>query len=152
MFNKARFWRYGQALLGGPATSEVFRPFSKHALRTPAQLGKAQRTHRLAVSEHWARHDLNSDMFRSEYIGLNGGADFYAKDIDNLRKEGEISLKVFLEMCREDGVEPRREYSGKFNLRVSPQLHAAVATRAAADGKSLNQWVADVLDQSVHGF
>jgi predicted HicB family RNase H-like nuclease len=26
----------------------------------------------------------------------------------------------------------------------------AVAMRAAADGKNLNQWVADVLDQSVY--
>lgn len=98
------------------------------------------------------QYDPNIDMFRGEFIGLNGGADFYAKDIDNLRHEGEISLRVFLEMCQEDGVEPRREYSGKFNLRVSSQLHAAIATRAAADGKSLNQWVADALDQSVHSY
>jgi predicted HicB family RNase H-like nuclease len=95
-------------------------------------------------------YDPEIDMFRGEFVGLNGGADFYAKDIDNLRKEGEISLKVFLEMCNADGVEPRKEYSGKFNLRVSPQMHAAVAMRAAVDGKSLNQWVADVLDESVH--
>ena len=80
---------------------------------------------------------------------MNGGADFYAKDIDGLRKEGETSLKVFLEMCQEDGVEPRKEYSGKFNLRVSPELHAEIATRAAAEGKSLNQWVADMLNESV---
>lgn len=98
------------------------------------------------------QYDPDIDMFRGEFAGLNGGADFYAKDIDSLRLEGEISLKVFLEMCNEDGVEPRKEYSGKFNLRVSPQLHAAVAMRAAADGKSLNQWVTDVLDQSVHVY
>lgn len=61
-----------------------------------------------------------------------------------------MSLKVFLEMCQEDGVEPRREYSRKFNLRVSPQLHAEIATRAIAEGKSLNQWVADVLDESLY--
>ncbi len=96
------------------------------------------------------QYDPDIDMFRGEFTGLNGGADFYAKDIDGLRKEGEISLKVFLEMCREDGVDPRKEYSGKFNLRLSPQLHAAISTRAAADGKSLNQWVADVLDESLH--
>ncbi len=98
------------------------------------------------------QYDPDIDMLRGEFIGLNGGADFYAKDIDNLRHEGEISLRVFLEMCQEDGVEPRREYSGKFNLRVSPQLHAAIATRAAAAGKSLNQWVADALEQSVHKY
>ena len=96
------------------------------------------------------QYDPDIDMFRGEFIGLNGGADFYAKDIDGLRKEGEISLKVFLEMCKEDGVEPRKAYSGKFNLRVSPKLHAEITARAFAEGKSLNQWVADVLDETLH--
>ncbi len=95
------------------------------------------------------QYDPEIELFRGEFIGLNGGADFYAKDIEGLRKEGEISLKVFLEMCQEDGVEPRKEYSGRFNLRVSPKLHAEIASRAAAAGKSLNQWVADVLDETV---
>ena len=95
------------------------------------------------------QYDPEFELFRGEFVGLNGGADFYAKDIDGLRKEGEISLQVFLDMCREDGVEPRKEYSGKFNLRVSPELHAEISARAAAAGKSLNQWVADVLGQSV---
>ena len=54
-------------------------------------------------------------------------------------------------MCREDGVEPRRQFSGKFNVRIPPELHAAVAVAAAADGKSLNQWVADELRASVAG-
>jgi len=96
------------------------------------------------------QYDPDIDMFRGEFIGLNGGADFYAKDIDGLRKEGEISLKVFLDMCQEDGVEPRKAYSGKFNLRVSPNLHAEITARALAEGKSLNQWVADVLGESLH--
>ena len=96
------------------------------------------------------QYDPDIEMFRGEFIGLNGGADFYAKDIDGLRQEGEISLKVFLDMCQEEGVEPRKEYSGKFNLRVSPELHAEISARAAADGKSLNQWVVDMLDQTIH--
>jgi len=84
-------------------------------------------------------------MFRGEFTGLNGGADFYARDIEGLRQEGEISLRVFLDMCREDGVEPRKAYSGRFNLRISPELHAEIAARAATSGKSLNQWVAETL-------
>ena len=95
------------------------------------------------------QYDPNIEMFRGEFVGLNGGADFYAKDIDGLRKEGEISLKVFLDMCLEDGVEPRKEYSGKFNLRVPTELHAELAIRAAPAGKSLNQWVSDMLVQSI---
>jgi predicted HicB family RNase H-like nuclease len=96
------------------------------------------------------KYDPEIEMFRGEFMGLNGGADFYAKDIDNLRREGETSLKVFLDMCEQDGVNPRKRFSGKFNLRVSPKLHAAITTRATSEGKSLNQWVADVLEESVH--
>ncbi len=57
----------------------------------------------------------------------------------------EASLKVFLEMCEEDGAEPRKWYSGRFNLRISPELHASAAAAAAAEGKSLNQWIAGAL-------
>ncbi len=95
------------------------------------------------------KYDPEIEMFRGQFVGLNGGADFYASDIDNLKREGAISLKVFLEACRERGIEPRKEYSGKFNVRVPSRLHADIASAATADGKSLNQWVVDTLERAV---
>ena len=95
-------------------------------------------------------YDPEIEMFRGEFIGLNGGADFYAKDIKSLKKEGSISLKVFLDMCKEDGVEPGKVYSGKFNVRMPSILHANVVGAATAEGKSLNQWIVDTLDHVVH--
>lgn len=92
------------------------------------------------------QYDPEIELFRGEFVGLNGGADFYASDIEGLKREGEISLRVFLEMCEEDGVNPSRAFSGKFNVRVPPALHANMAHAAAAEGKSLNQWVVDTLD------
>ena len=91
--------------------------------------------------------DPDIEMFRGEFVGLNGGADFYARDVSGLRREGAASLRVFLEMCEEDGVEPGRRYSGRFNVRISSELHANVA--AAAEGKSLNQWITDTLGDRV---
>jgi predicted HicB family RNase H-like nuclease len=42
----------------------------------------------------------------------------------------------------EPGVGPqRREYSGKFNVRLPKSLHAALASEAEAEGVSLNQLV-----------
>ncbi|MEJ5309455.1 MAG: type II toxin-antitoxin system HicB family antitoxin [Anaerolineae bacterium] len=57
------------------------------------------------------QYDPDIDMFRGEFVNLNGGADFYAKDVEGLRREGEISLKVFLDMVREDAVEARKRHS-----------------------------------------
>jgi predicted HicB family RNase H-like nuclease len=96
-------------------------------------------------------YDEEIDMFRGEFTGLNGGADFYATDIASLRKEGKISLRVFLDACSERGIEPRKNYSGKFNLRVPPALHEQLAAQAAAHGKSINAWVLDLLKDQVVG-
>jgi predicted HicB family RNase H-like nuclease len=95
-------------------------------------------------------YDSEIDLFRGEFIGLNGGADFYASDIAGLKREGEISLKVFMEACKEDNVEPFKTYSGKFVLRIPPTDHAAASRAAIAAGKSLNQWAGEVLKQAAH--
>ena len=52
--------------------------------------------------------DSETSQFRGEFVDLNGGADFYAAGVKALQREGKISLKIFLNMCREDGVEPRK--------------------------------------------
>lgn len=57
-------------------------------------------------------YDPDISMFRGEFIDLNGGADFYADSIKNLRKEGAASLKVFLEFAKEKGIPPEKKYSG----------------------------------------
>jgi predicted HicB family RNase H-like nuclease len=90
-------------------------------------------------------YDPDINLFRGEFIELNGGADFYAADVESLRREGATTLRVFLEMCQEKGIEPRRNFSGKFNVRISPELHARLALEAAAEGKSLNAVVAEKL-------
>lgn len=53
-------------------------------------------------------YDPDTRQFRGEFIELSGSADFYGEDMDTLHKEGESSLRVFLDMCEEKGIEPRR--------------------------------------------
>lgn len=94
-------------------------------------------------------YDAEMDLFRGEILGLNGGADFYGRDPAELREEFRRSLTVFLEVCRERGIEPRRHYSGKFNLRISPELHEQLAIVAQAQGKSINTLAQEALQRMV---
>lgn len=89
------------------------------------------------------------DLFRGEILGLSGGADFFGKNPKELRIEFKKSLEVYLDVCREKGIEPRRSYSGKFNLRISPDLHERLAIVAQAEGKSINAIAQEALEQRV---
>lgn len=94
-------------------------------------------------------YDADLDLFRGEILGLAGGADFYGRNPKELRAEFRKSLQVFLDVCREKGIEPRRNYSGKFNLRISPELHERLAIAAQAEGKSINSLAQEALQQRV---
>ena len=61
--------------------------------------------------------DPDTNQFRGEFVDLNGGADFYAADATSLKREGKVSLKVFLDLCREEGVEPRKSFSGESGVQ-----------------------------------
>lgn len=94
-------------------------------------------------------YDPEIDMFRGEILGLTGGADFYGKTPNELKAEFKKSLSVFLEVCKEKGIKPRRNYSGKFNLRIPPELHERLAIAAQAEGKSINTLAQEALAQRV---
>ena len=94
-------------------------------------------------------YDADLDLFRGDILGLNGGADFYGKNPQELRIEFKKSLETFLEVCLEKGIEPRRNFSGKFNLRISPELHERLAIAAQAEGKSINSLAQEALQSRV---
>jgi len=93
--------------------------------------------------------DEELDLFRGEILGLSGGADFYGKNPKELRTEFKKSLQVFLAVCREKGIEPRRQFSGKFNLRIPPALHERLAIEAQAQGKSINSLAQEALQERI---
>lgn len=101
----------------------------------------------MTVGEYHAKIEFDEelDLFRGEILGLNGGADFYGKNPKELRAEFKKSLEVFLEVCEENGIEPRRHFSGKFNLRIPPELHEQIAIAAQAEGKSINTLAQEAL-------
>ncbi|SHE32161.1 Predicted nuclease of the RNAse H fold, HicB family [Modicisalibacter ilicicola DSM 19980] len=95
------------------------------------------------------QYDPEIEMFRGEFTGLNGSADFYAESVEALREEGKASLRTFLEVCQEKGIEPVKAYSGKFQVRLSEELHRDAVDAAKARGESLNQFVAQAIQHEL---
>jgi predicted HicB family RNase H-like nuclease len=41
----------------------------------------------------------------------------------------------------------RRKFTGRFDLRICPDLHERIAALADASGKRINSWMLEALDQ-----
>jgi len=78
-------------------------------------------------------------------LGIKGLISYEGKCINSLRSDFEGAIDDYLDMCNEEGVEPQRAYKGKFNVRVSPELHRTLAHYAAAHGQTLNSTVEEAI-------
>lgn len=95
-------------------------------------------------------YDGDFDLFRGVILGLSGYADFFGDSPKALKKEFKKSLDVYLESCREEGIEPKKNYSGKFNVRFDPVDHEMFSIQAASEGLSLNEWLKQSARERVH--
>lgn len=84
--------------------------------------------------------DVNR-VFTGSVINTKTVITFHGITVDEIEREFKTSVDDYLEWCMEDGVEPEKPYSGKFNVRFSPELHQQAAVGAKILGISLNSFV-----------
>ena len=88
-----------------------------------------------------------ADVFHGRVV--NSGpypiATFETTKAGALRKAFERAIDAYLAVCREEGIEPKKPFSGKLNLRLGSELHAAVALAVDKEGVSINPWIVNTL-------
>lgn len=93
-------------------------------------------------------YDEVDRIFVGHLAGIKDIVGFHGTTVDELENAFHESVDNYLAICLETGRPPQKPYSGKLMLRVSPDAHAAVATSAAAHGKSINQWATEILTEA----
>lgn len=83
--------------------------------------------------------------------GINDVVTFHGESVTEIRTAFVEAVEDYIETCRKLGRPAQKSWSGKVPLRVPPELHAEAAMRAEAEGKSLNQWVAEQMRRGVAG-
>jgi predicted HicB family RNase H-like nuclease len=95
-------------------------------------------------------YDSEGKIFTGEVLGLRTVLTFQGRTTDEVEKSFKETIDLYLAMCEEDGVSPERPYSGKFNVRISPELHREIALQAISEKISINDWVIEVFEKSIH--
>jgi predicted HicB family RNase H-like nuclease len=89
--------------------------------------------------------DDDADIFHGEIIDLRDVITFEGETVEELKQAFKDSVEDYLEFCAERGEDPEKPFSGKFVVRVEPELHKIMTIEARKEGKSLNSWVNDAL-------
>jgi predicted HicB family RNase H-like nuclease len=85
--------------------------------------------------------DDEAMIFHGEVIGIKDVVTFQGKSIKEIEKAFHDSVDDYLDLCKEREETPDKPFSGRFVVRVSPEIHRKVYVSAKKSGQSINAWL-----------
>lgn len=95
-------------------------------------------------------YDDKAKIFHGKVVGLRDIITFQGKSVKELEQAFKDSIDDYLAWCKERGEKPEKTFSGTFNLRISPDLHAKLFVEASTAGMSLNSYITHTLQRVIH--
>ena len=93
--------------------------------------------------------DDEAEIFYGEVINLRDVITFQGESVEELKQAFHESVEDYLVFCAERGEAPEKPYSGKFSVRMDPELHRKITIKAQSMNKSLNNWISETLESVV---
>jgi len=93
----------------------------------------------------FVEYDSDAKIFHGEVINTKDVITFQGVSVEEIETSFRESVDDYIQWCISEGVEPEKPYSGRFNLRLSPELHREVAVTAKKMNLSINGFVEKAL-------
>jgi predicted HicB family RNase H-like nuclease len=91
--------------------------------------------------------DEGAGVIHGRVINARAVLTFEGETLAELKGAFADTIAGYREWCKERGAEPEKPYSGTLSLRIAPGLHRRVAEQAAKVGESINQFIAERLEE-----
>ncbi|SIO38657.1 Predicted nuclease of the RNAse H fold, HicB family [Singulisphaera sp. GP187] len=92
---------------------------------------------------------VEDGVIAGRILGIRDIVTFEGDTVAEAENAFRDSVDDYLALCEERGVAPEKPFSGKFVLRIRPELHRALAIAAESQGVSLNSFVEGALTQKL---
>jgi len=96
--------------------------------------------------------DDQAEIFHGEVVNTRDVITFQGKTVDEIKQAFRDSVEDYLAYCAKLGQSPEKPFSGKFMLRIPPDLHRKIHVAAKESGESINAWIKEQLTHSVERF
>ena len=94
-------------------------------------------------------YDAQAKIFHGDIINTRDVITFQGTTVNEIERAFKDSINDYITWCKEEGVEPEKPYSGKFNVRLPPQMHREIAVLAKKKKISLNSFVEQALNNEI---
>ena len=94
-------------------------------------------------------YDEEDRLFVGRVINTKDIIVFDGLSVDELEQSFHTVIDEYLADCKALKKTPDKPFSGRFNLRLSSELHRKVALEASKQGVSLNTFIEKTLQQAV---
>ena len=94
-------------------------------------------------------YDDEEEAFLGHVVNISDVVTFYGESVKDLHREMKTSVDEYLKVCKEMGKSPDKPYSGRFVVRVDPELHKRIDAARHTIGASMNTFIVDVLERAV---
>ncbi len=86
-------------------------------------------------------YDEDAKFFQGEIVNTTVVITFQGTSVNEIEQAFVDSIDDYLDWCNERGKEPEKPYSGKFNLRISPELHKEVVLASKNQNLTINKFL-----------
>lgn len=93
-----------------------------------------------------AVYDDEMGMFSGRIVNAKAIGTFYGKSVNELEEEFRKTIDYYLDLCKRKQIQPEKPFSGRFNLRLTPDLHRQIYLASSGEGKSINHWIKEKLE------
>ena len=69
--------------------------------------------------------------------------------VEELTADFEGAIDDYLALCEENGIEPRKPYTGVLNVRLTPEIHSGVARAAQNEGITINAFIKNAVARAL---
>jgi predicted HicB family RNase H-like nuclease len=94
-------------------------------------------------------YDDEAKIFHGDVINTRVVITFQGTNVDEIETAFKESVDDYLEWCKERGKAPEKPFSGKFVIRLSPELHRQLNLKAKQSNRSLNSFIVQTLEKVV---
>ena len=96
------------------------------------------------------KFDADDEIFIGEVFGIADSLNFHGQSVSEIKEMFHQSIDNYLQLCKEIGKDPEKEFKGTFNVRISSENHKRAALAARKKNITLNQFVSNAIQHELN--